>query len=225
MSILAPFTVGEHASDVRKTEKKRGISMFAAILFEFAGQSAHREYFIFKLPEELGVICKGDIVVVEGFNPGETRLGIVIRAFPKYYRSSKVRQIYLPGKRVLRKAHKNSLINLVKKRYDIVKGLEVSKEVYEKYKKDYRDNHNKTPEEVRRRLMRNIIVSSEDLTECNKEIRVFIFGNMKIVLKDNIVIDLIPLNRQKTMWVKPTALEQIALEYINKMENQNLILV
>lgn len=201
------------------------ISVFAAILFEFAGQSAHREYFIFKLSEELGAIRKGDIVVVEGFNPGETRLGIFIRAFPKYYRSSKVRQIYLPGKHVLRKAHKNSLINLVKKRYDIVKGLEVSNEVYEKYKKDYRDNHNKTLEEVRRRLMRNIIIAAEDYRRRTNAARVFIFGNMKIVLKDNMVINLIPLNRQKTMWVRPTALEQIALEYINKMENQNLLLV
>ena len=71
------------------------ISVFEATLFEFAGQSVHREYFIFKLSEELGAIRKEDIVVVEGFNPGETRLGIFTRAFPKYYRFSKVRHIFL----------------------------------------------------------------------------------------------------------------------------------
>ena len=101
----------------------------------------------------------------------------------------------------------------------------MSNEVYEKYKKDYRDNHNKTLEEVRRRLMRNIIISAEDYRRRTNVARVFIFGNMKIVLKDNMVINLIPLNRQKTMWVRPTTLEQIAFEYINKMENQNLLLV
>ena len=72
--------------------------MFVAILFEFAGKPAKREYFIFKLPEELGAITKGDIVVVEGIKPGETRLGIFVRAFPKYIKSKKVKQIYLPEK-------------------------------------------------------------------------------------------------------------------------------
>ena len=211
--------------DVRKTEKKGGFSVFAAILFEFAGQPAKREYCIFELSKELGAIQKGDIVVVEGVIPGETRLGIFVRAYPKYFVSKKVIQRYMPRRKVLKKAHKNSLINLVKKRYDIVKDLEVSNAVYEKYKKDYKDNQDKTPEEIRKRLMRNIIIAAEDRRNRNKSTRIFIFGNMKIVLKDNIVIDLIPLNRQETTWIMPRELGNIALEYIDKMENQKLILV
>ena len=74
--------------------------MFAAILFEFAGKPAKREYFIFKLPEELGVITKGDIVVVEGIKPGETRLGIFVRAYPEYIKSRKIKQTYLPEKQI-----------------------------------------------------------------------------------------------------------------------------
>ena len=197
--------------------------MFAAILFEFAGQPAKREYLIFKLSEELGTIQKGDIVVVEGINSGGTRLGIFVRAYPKYYKSRQLKQRYFPSKKVIKKAHKNSLINLVKKRYDIVKDLEVPNGVYEKYKKDYRDNQDKTPEEVRKLLMRNIIIASEDHRRRTKETRVFIFGNMQIILKDNVVMDLMPLNRQKTIWLRPRALEKIALEYINKMENQKLL--
>ena len=211
--------------DVWKTEKKGGFSVFAAILFEFAGQPAKREYCIFELSKELGAIQKGDIVVVEGVIPGETRLGIFVRTYPKYFVSKKVIQRYIPRRKVLKKAHKNSLLNLVKKRYRIVKDLEVSNEAYEKYKKDYKDNQDKTPEEVRKYLMRNIIVAAEDRRQRTKTNRVFIFGNMKIVLKDNIVIDLIPLNRQETTWINPRELENIALEYIDKMENQKLILV
>jgi len=205
--------------------EERGITVYAVILFEFAGQSAKREYCIFKLSEELGAIKKGDIVVVEGVRPGETRLGIFIRAYPKYYVSKKVIQRYIPRRKVLKKAHKNSLINLVKKRYDIVKDLEVSNEVYEKYKKDYRDNQDKTSEEIRKLLMRNIIIAAEDRRKRTKTTRVFIFGNMKIVLEDNIVIDLISLDRQETTWIRPRELEKIALEYINKMENKKLLLV
>ena len=211
--------------DVRKTEKKGGFSVFAAILFEFAGQPAKREYCIFELSKELGAIQKGDIVVVEGVIPGEARLGVFVRTYPKYYVSKKVIQRYIPRRKVLKKAHKNSLINLVKKRYDIVKDLEVSNEAYEKYKKDYKDNQDKTPEEVRKYLMRNIIVAAEDRRKRTKTKRVFIYGNMEIILNDNIVIDLIPLNRQETTWINPRELENIALEYIDKMENQKLILV
>ena len=211
--------------DVRKTEKKGGFSVFAAILFEFAGQPAKREYCIFELSKELGAIQKGDIVVVEGVIPGETRLGIFVRTYPKYYVSKKVIQRYIPRRKVLKKAHKNSLVNLVKKRYDIVKDLEVSNAVYEKYKKDYKDNQDKTPEEVRKYFMRNIIVAAEDRRKRTKTKRVFIYGNMEIILNDNIVIDLIPLNRQETTWIMPRELGNIALEYIDKMENQKLILV
>jgi len=211
--------------DVRKTEKKGGFSVFAAILFEFAGQPAKREYCIFKLSKELGAINTGDIVVVEGVTPGETRLGIFVRAYPKYYVSKKVIQRYMPRRKVLKKAHKNSLINLVKKRYDIVKDLEVSNAVYEKYKRDYKDNQDKTPEEIRKLLMRNIIIATEDRRNRKKPTRIFIFGNMKIVLKDNIVIDLIPLDKQETTWIRPRELEKIAFDYINKMETQKLLLV
>ena len=199
--------------------------MFAAILFEFAGQPAKREYCIFKLSEELGAIRKGDIVVVEGVNPGETRLGVFVRAFPKYYRSRKHKLQYFPRKHVLKKAHKNSLINLVKKRYNLVKDLEVPNEVSEKYKNDYRGNQDKTPEEVRKLLMRNIIVAAEDHRKRTETTRVFIYGNMKIILNNNIVIDLIPLNRQATGWIMPRELANIALGYIDKMENQKLLLV
>ena len=139
--------------------------------------------------------------------------------------SKKVIQRYIPRRKVLKKAHKNSLLNLVKKRYRIVKDLEVSNEAYEKYKKDYRDNQDKTPEEVRKYLMRNIIVAAEDRRKRTKTKRVFIYGNMKIILNDNIVIDLIPLNRQETTWIMPRELGNIALEYIDKMENQKLLLV
>ena len=199
--------------------------MFAAILFEFAGQPAKREYCIFKLSEELGAIKKGDIVVVEGFTLGGKRLGIFVRAFSKYYRSRKHKLQFFPRKQVLKKAHKNSLINVVKKRYALVKDLEVPNEVYEKYKNDYRGNQDKTPEEVRKLLMRNVIVAAEDFRKRTKTTRVFIFGNMKIVLNDNIVVDLIRLNRQETGWVMPRELGNIALEYIDKMENQKLLLV
>ena len=48
---------------------------------------------------------------------------------------------------------------------------------------------------------------------------------VEIILNDNIVIDLIPLNRQETTWIMPRELGNIALEYIDKMENQKLILV
>lgn len=196
--------------------------MFAAVLFEFAGKPAKREYFIFTLSEELGAITKGDIVVVEGFNPGETRLGIFVRAFPKYIKSRKVKQTYLPEKHVLKKANRDRLISLVTKRYDIVKDLEVPNAVYEKYKRDYRDNQDKTPDDVRKCLMRNIIIAAEDHRISTEETRVFIFGNMLIALKDNVVMDLLPLNRQPTVWVKPTELDQIALEYINEMESYQL---
>ena len=73
--------------------------------------------------------------------------------------------------------------------------------------------------------MRNIIIAAEDRRNRNKLTRIFIFGNMKVVLKDNIVIDLIPLNRQETTWIMPRELGKIALEYIDKMENKKLLLV
>ena len=195
--------------------------MLAVILFDFAGKQARREHSIFTLSEELGDLTKGDIVVVEGFSPGEQMLGIFMRAFPNYIKSRKVKQIYLPRKQVLKKACKSGLLNLVTRRYDIVKDLEISNTVYEKYKNDYRYNQDKTLEEVRRYLMRNIIIAAEDHIRRTEEMRVFIFGNMEIVLKDNVVIDLIPLNRQQTVWVKPTELDQIALEYINEMESSH----
>ena len=113
-------------------------------------------------------------------------------------------------------------MSLVTKRYDIVKDLEVPNTVYEKYKRDYRDNQDKTPEEVRKCLMRNIIIAAEDYRISTEETRIFIFGNMLIALKDNVVMDLMPLNCQKTAWVKPTELDQIALDYINQMESYQL---
>ena len=39
------------------------------------------------------------------------------------------------------------------------------------------------------------------------------------------IIDLMPLDCQKTPWIRPIALEQIALEYIDKMEHKKYLLV
>lgn len=200
--------------------------MLAEILFEFAGEPAKRKYYRFELPKEVGFIKKGEIVVVEGINPGETRLGIFVRAFRRDFEASKkLGKKRFSHKKVIKKAHKNSLINLVKKRYELVKDLAVSGDVYDKYKKDYRNNDSKNLEEIRKLLMRNIIVAAEDQKQKTEATRVFIFGNMKIILADNVVIDLIALTPQKTDWVRPVELEKIAVDYINKMEDQKLLIV
>lgn len=191
--------------------------MFAHILFEFAGEHAQRQYFTFELPEDIGVLKKGEILVVEGINPGETRLGIFVRAFPIDHEAIKYPEKYPFRKKVIKKAHKNSLINLVKRRYEIVKDLRVPNTIYKKYKKEFQNNADKDKDEVRKSLMRNIIIAAEKHRKKPKLTKVFVFGNMKIILEANVVRDLIRLEPKKIDWIRPRELEKIAVDYIDKM--------
>ena len=196
--------------------------MFAHILFEFAGNSTPRQYYAFELPTEVGDIKKGQIVVVEGKEPGEKLLGVFVERFYVDKIAKRYPDKYPSRKKVLKKAHKKSLISLVKKRYELFKEIELTKGAYKKYRRAFKRNDNLDKETIRKNMIRNLIVASEMADKAKGNRRVFRFGNMQIIMNDQTIIDLIPLAPKKILWVKPEELFQIANDYVQKMESELL---
>ena len=196
--------------------------MFAHILFEFAGNTTPRQYYTFELPAEVGVLKKGQLVVVEGKEPGEKLLGIFVERFFVDKIAQRYPEKYPSRKKVLKKAHKNSLIHLVKKRYELFKEIELTKSAYKKYRRAFKRNENLDKETIRKNMIRNLIVASEMGNKAKGTRRVFRFGNMQIIMNDQTIVDLIPLQPKKILWVKPKELVQIANDYVEKMENELL---
>lgn len=196
--------------------------MFAHILFEFAGNSTPRQYYAFELPTEVGDIKKGQIVVVEGKEPGEKLLGVFVERFYVDKIAKRYPDKYPSRKKVLKKAHKNSLISLVKKRYELFKDIELTKGAYKKYRRAFKRNDNLDKETIRKNMIRNLIVASEMAGKEKGNRRVFRFGNMQIIMDDQTIIDLIPLAPKTILWVKPNELFQIANDYVQKMESELL---
>ena len=196
--------------------------MFAHILFEFGGKPTNRQLYTFELPPEVGFLKAGQLVVVEGKEPGEKILGIFVRAFHTDYEAIKYPEKYPTRKKVIKKAHKNSLIALVKKRYQLFQDIHITKGSYKAYQTAFKNNAHLDKQTIRKNLLRNLIVAAEVVGKRKGARRAFRFGNMQIMMRDNTIVDVVALEPKKVAWVKPEELFQIAHDYVEKMESELL---
>lgn len=193
--------------------------MFAKVLFEFGGNPAHRRFYTFELPAEVGVLKSGQLVVVEGREEGEKSLGIFVAAFKVDVEAMQDPDKFPFRKKIIKKAHKNSLNALVKKRYELFKDIEITKAPYKKYRKEFKNNAQMEKSDIRKHLIRNLIVAAELVGKADGRKRVFRFGNMQMIVKENRLVDLIALPNKKIHWVRPQELVEIATNYIYKIES------
>jgi len=180
--------------------------MFAVVSFDFGGNFYSTKTYVFKTDVEKLVL--GDIVVVEGINPGETELAVFVQY--KKHKKDEARE----RKSLLKKAHKNTLKSLMKKNVESFKDIKIPKIHSHHYRTQFKDNKELSDLEIKQKIIRNLCVSPIRPTENQVTVRYF-FGSMRISLRNNEVVSLVKVGN-KTTWIRPRVLEQIAEEYINQ---------
>lgn len=182
--------------------------MFAIVSFDFVGNFYSTKRYIFKTDVK-NLVC-GDVVVVEGKKPGETVLAIFVGYKP--YDKGPER------KSLLKKAHKNTLKSLMKKRVETFKDIKIPKIYCHFYRTQFSGNRELNDFEIKQKIIRNLCVSpirSFNSTENGITERHF-FGSMRISVRNNEIVSLVRVSN-KRKWIRPFVLEEIAEEYLDQV--------
>lgn len=175
--------------------------MFAIVRFDFIGNPYSPQKYIFKTDVEN--LVEGDIVVVEGINVGESILAVFVRYQEQDDGENR--------KLLLKKAHKNTLKSLMRKRVELFKNVEIPRLCYHHYRTQFKNNGGLSDLEIKQKIIRNICVSPSIAKNKKGTVRYF-FGGMRISIRDNEIVSLVKIGIEG--WVRPKVLEQIAEEYI-----------
>lgn len=177
---------------------------FALVSFAFNGGFYHEKKYLFKT--EVKGLVKGDVVVVEGINEGETTLAVFSKyvsedMFPEHQR-----------KVLLKKAHKNSLKSVMKKRVELFKNITISNGMCDEYRRLFKNNETLSDDEVRIKIIRNLSVAARRFSPHKNTYRYF-FGKMQLVLKDEVLCNLAE-HKQNVIWIRPNSLDELAEQYL-----------
>lgn len=171
---------------------------YALVTFNFLGNQYNDKKYLFQT--SVVGLKEGDIVIVESDkNPN----GQVLALFVRYVENDRYE---IERKKLLKKAHKNTLNSIVKKRIEHYKNVKISKAVYKQYRKRFEGNANLEKEKIQKLLIRNICISPKTNKKNTERYR---FGSMMIVVKNNEIIALERYNNGR-IWLRPRIVEDIA---------------
>lgn len=176
---------------------------FALVSFAFNGGFFNEKKYLFKT--EVKGLVKGDVVVVEGRNEGETTLAV----FSKY-----VDEDLFPQQRkvLLKKAHKNTLKSVMKKQVELFKDVTIAKGMCNQYRILFKNNETLSDDEIRIKIIRNLSVAAQRFSPHKNTYRYF-FGTMQLVLKDGVLCNLTQ-HKQNVVWIRPNLLDELAEQYL-----------
>lgn len=179
---------------------------YALVSFAYIGGAYDERKYLFKT--DIKGLVRGDVVVVEGRNEGETTIAV----FSKY-----VAEDRLPGRQrkdLLKKAHKNTLKSVMKQRVELFKGIIIPKKLYPKYYKAFKNDEGLSKEEVRAKIVRNLSVAAYRYSSQKNTERYFT-EEMQIVVKNGVLQNIVQ-NEKNVKWIRPNLLDGIAELYIEQ---------
>lgn len=177
---------------------------FALVSFAFNGGIFREKKYLFKT--NVKGLVRGDVVVVEGINEGETNLAV----FSKY-----VEEDLFPERQrkvLLKKAHKNTLKSVMRKRVELFKDVYISNGMCKQYRRLLKNHENLSDDEIRKIIIRNLSVAAKRYCPQKGTERYF-YDSMQFVLKDGVLCNL-TLHKKNVSWIEPNLLFNLAEQYL-----------
>ena len=195
--------------------ERRGKMTYALVSFAFAGNHFEQQLYVYKT--EADGLNKGDLVLVES----DSKKGYSLAMFECYKLTDEEAERFpekeFIRKTLIKKAHKNMLNSLIRKRVLELKDIEIADGVYKCYRNSFRNNKGLSEIEIKKKLIRNMSVAAEPVRIKDNGVTRYKFGLMCINVRDNCVIEVAASNKKYLKWTRPKQLELIAEEYIEKL--------
>jgi len=174
----------------------------AMVTFAFCGGIYQKRKYFFQTDLTENDLTKGDFVVVEGPKKDSTTIA-------RFIRFIEVDDDFQYGqKKLLKKAHGNTLKSLVQKRRKMFAELYIKPKVYDKLREVFPHYAEWTDEAIAKMLVDRLAVAAKQYNAYWKHTRYF-YDDMYIAVRGKTIVDvwLNPIN-DKITWRPPTQLEK-----------------
>lgn len=185
---------------------------YAIVTFAFCGGKFDRKKYLFETTVQ-GLV-KGDLVLVEGVRKDTT----VTACFIHYAEVDRYNQF--KRKRILNKIHPGEYAGKLVAKIEKLSELHLPNSVCNEYRNYFFGNESFDDDEVRLKILRNLVMSAIQFEDKNKQLVKYRFGDMLLIVKGN-KLATIQNVRLKQKWIRPRGLSE-SLDILLKGRDENV---